>query len=120
MNPILFIFIVHEKLLNRIFFIYTLLGGDYWFIVGPCEDSVGEDNVSERKVKIGYHRQGDIINNNDFQLPEIESETHKRLMNSMSHVRYFSDIIYLTSVVTSSAKHFEFIHVSYQLINIIM
>ena len=48
---------------------------------------MGEENVTERRVKIGYHRQGDIINNNDFQLPNNESEIHKKLMNSMSHVR---------------------------------
>ena len=41
---------------------YVQSGGEYYFIVGPAADTDG--NNSDKKVKVGYHRQGDIMDNN--------------------------------------------------------
>ena len=72
--------------------------------MGPCPDSEAE-NV-ERRVKVGFHRQvsglfvmlqekrvivynfqGDIMDNKEFKLPDLDEEKKQRLVNTMSHVR---------------------------------
>ena len=67
---------------------YIQSGGDYWFIVGPCPDTTDdntEDN-QEMRVKVGFHRQGDIMNNEEFQLNPTKNT--EDLLNAMSHVRF--------------------------------
>ena len=48
---------------------YVKSGGDYWFIVGPTEDTTKSDtkNKRDQSLKIGFHRQGSIMNNEEFQ-----------------------------------------------------
>merc|ERR1719233_749265 len=54
---------------------YVNSGSDYWFVVGPCEDvAQGHNQGSIRKsVKVGYHRQGDLLENEEFQLPKYNA-----------------------------------------------
>ena len=70
--------------------------------MGPCPDS--EANNVERRVKVGFHRQvsgflvkvqesdcfnfqGDIMDNKEFKLPDLNEEKKQMLVNTMSHVR---------------------------------
>ena len=52
---------------------YVKSGGDYWFIVGPCPDKTSGDQA-EKHVKVGFHRQGDLMDNQEFQLPKYHSD----------------------------------------------
>ena len=64
-------------------------GGDYWFIVGPCPDAktAVEAGGQELKVKVGLHRQGDLLDTEDFPLPRLEPELEQRLLSGLAHVR---------------------------------
>ena len=70
-----------------------ILGGDYWFIVGPCEDTIDQQNVKkEKSVKVGFHRQGDIMDNEDFQLGIKDNLSREKLLQSLPHVRLVFEI----------------------------
>eukprot|EP01083_Nonionella_stella_P025928 71397_1 len=48
---------------------YTSSGSEYWFMVPSCSDCI--DGVDEhRTIKVGYHRQGELMKNDDFQISE--------------------------------------------------
>ena len=64
---------------------YVQSGGEYYFIVGPAADTDG--NNSDKKVKVGYHRQGDIMDNKEFKLPSLQPSDKQKLIQSMSHLR---------------------------------
>ena len=63
---------------------YVQTGGEYYFIVGPTSETVLQ---GERRVKVGYHRQGDIMDNEDFQLPALSPQQRNNLVHTMSHIR---------------------------------
>ena len=63
---------------------YVQTGGEYYFIVGPTSETVLQ---GERKVKVGYHRQGDIMDNEEFQLPALSPQQRNKLVHTMSHIR---------------------------------
>ena len=41
----------------------------------------------EKSVKVGFHRQGDIMDNEDFQLGIKDNLSREKLLQSMPHVR---------------------------------
>ena len=63
---------------------YVQTGGEYYFIVGPTSETVLQ---GERRVKVGYHRQGDIMDSEDFQLPALSPQQRNNLVHTMSHIR---------------------------------
>ena len=63
---------------------YVQTGGEYYFIVGPTSDTFPQ---GERKVKVGYHRQGDIMDNEEFPLPALSPQHRSNLVHTMSHIR---------------------------------
>ena len=67
---------------------YVKSGGDYWFIVGPTSSDT--TNKESKSMKIGFHRQGTLMNNEDFQLPDFENQSHiskKKLLEKLPHIR---------------------------------
>ena len=44
---------------------YVQSGGEYFFIVGPAQTE--DTPAADKKVKVGYHRQGDIMDNKESQ-----------------------------------------------------
>eukprot|EP00092_Neocalanus_flemingeri_P033115 GFUD01036010.1.p1 GENE.GFUD01036010.1~~GFUD01036010.1.p1 ORF type:complete len:574 (+),score=141.78 GFUD01036010.1:180-1901(+) len=72
---------------------YVRSGGDYWFIVGPCPDVISEES-REKHMKVGFHRQGELMDNEEFQLPKYDDCTltsddilKKKLINKLPHLR---------------------------------
>ena len=66
---------------------YVQTGGEYYFIVGPTSDISDTVLQGERRVKVGYHRQGDIMDNDEFPLPALSPQQRNNLVHSMSHIR---------------------------------
>ena len=64
---------------------YVKTGGEYYFIVGPTSDT--SDMQGERRVKVGYHRQGDILDNEEFPLPALSPQDRNSLVHCLSHIR---------------------------------
>ena len=67
---------------------YVQTGGEYYFIVGPTSDTSDTSVLQgERRVKVGYHRQGDIMDNEEFPLPALSPQHRNNLLHCMSHIR---------------------------------
>ena len=63
---------------------YVQSGGEYYFIVGPTSDTILQ---GERRVKVGYHRQGDIMDTEEFPFPALSPQQRNNLVHWMSHIR---------------------------------
>merc|ERR1712203_861353 len=66
---------------------YVKTGGEYYFIVGPTSDTSDTLVQGERRVKVGYHRQGDIMDNEEFPFPALSPQHRNNLVHTMSHIR---------------------------------
>ena len=57
--------------------------------MGPCPDTrtAQEAGGQELKVKVGLHRQGDLLDTEEFPLPRLEPELEQRLLSRLAHVR---------------------------------
>ena len=57
--------------------------------MGPCPDTrtAQEAGGQELKVKVGLHRQGDLLDTEEFPLPRLEPEQEQRLLSGLAHVR---------------------------------
>ena len=57
--------------------------------MGPCPDTrtAEEAGDQELKVKVGLHRQGDLLDTEEFPLPRLEPEQEQRLLSGLAHVR---------------------------------
>ena len=53
--------------------------------VGPCPDPT--NSGKEAKVKVGFHRQGDIMNNEEFQLPNLLKKEREDLLDKLPQIR---------------------------------
>ena len=57
--------------------------------MGPCPDTrtALEAGGQELKVKVGLHRQGDLLDTEEFPLPRLQPELEQRLLSGLAHVR---------------------------------
>ena len=98
---------------------YVQSGGEYYFIVGPAQSE--DTPAADKKVKVGYHRQGDIMDNKEFIIPPLEPPAKQRLVQSMSHIRkeiktgdtaqsFDTDQFILEKATRMTRERFEFLN----------
>ena len=69
---------------------YVESGSNYWFIVPFCSDILNDNNVVpndyiDHSIKVGFHRQGDLMNNEEFIIPKCDKMD--KFIQKLPHLR---------------------------------
>ena len=88
---------------------YVKSGTNYWFMVPHCSDILNDDelNDTDYSIKVGFHRQGDLLDTEQFPIPKYH-KMGEFIGQKLPHLRkeiYDKQHFGLNSFILDKAKN---------------